>query len=169
LFGKGWEYATPNFAQLSSSNLRTRHNIIKSRIPKKASESREALRLRISTKLPCPQSVWSHHSINHLPNYDSWMCSPAEKFLWRECTAAQNAARTCLTTPGGAKGIAVLHHLPIFRQFFHFHKNLSSSVISGTFSRENRFPPKPKKRPKIAKHTKHEPLPKRDAISLKFP
>ena len=69
----------------------------------------------------------------------------------------------------GAKGIAVLHHLPIFRQFFHFHKNPSSSVISGTFSRENRFPPKPKKRPKIAKHTKHEPLPKRDAISLKFP
>ena len=50
-----------------------------------------------------------------------------------------------------------------------FHKNPSSSVISGTFSRENRFPPKPKKRPKIAKHTKHEPLPKRDAISLKFP
>ena len=31
----------------------------------------------------------------------------------------------------GAKGIAVLHHLPIFRQFFHFHKNLSSSVICG--------------------------------------
>ena len=72
--------------------------------------------------------------------------------------------------PGtGAKGLGVLHHLPFFRQFFHFHKNLSSSVISGTFSRENRFPPKPKKRPKIAKHTKHEPLPKRDAISLKFP
>jgi hypothetical protein len=69
----------------------------------------------------------------------------------------------------GAKGIAVLPLFPIFRQFFHFHKNLSSSVISGTFSRENRFPPKPKKRPKIAKHTKHEPLPKRDAISLKFP
>ena len=69
----------------------------------------------------------------------------------------------------GAKGIAVLHHLPIFRHFFHFHKNLSSSVLSGTFSRENRFPPKPKKRPKIAKPTKHEPLPKRDAISLKFP
>ena len=69
----------------------------------------------------------------------------------------------------GANGIAVLHHLPIFNQFFHFHKNPSSSVISGTFSRENRFPPKPKKRPKIAKHTKHEPLPKRDAISLKFP
>ena len=69
----------------------------------------------------------------------------------------------------GAKGIAVLHHLPIFRPFFHFHENLSSSVISGTFSRENRFPPKPKKRTKIAKHTKHEPLPKRDAISLKFP
>ena len=69
----------------------------------------------------------------------------------------------------GAKGIAVLPLLPIFRHFFHLHKNLSSSVISGTFSRENRFPPKPKKRPKIAKHTKHEPLPKRDAISLKFP
>ena len=28
----------------------------------------------------------------------------------------------------GAKGIAVLHHLPIFRLFFHFHKNPSSSV-----------------------------------------
>jgi hypothetical protein len=69
----------------------------------------------------------------------------------------------------GAKWIAVLHHLPIFRPFFHFHKNPSSSVLSGTFSRENRFPPKPKKRPKIAKHTKHEPLPKRDAISIKFP
>jgi hypothetical protein len=69
----------------------------------------------------------------------------------------------------GAKGIAVLPLFPIFRQFFHFHKNHSSSVISGTFSRENRFPPKPKIRPKIAKHTKHEPLPKRDAISLKFP
>ena len=69
----------------------------------------------------------------------------------------------------GAKGLGVLHHLPIFRHFFHFHKNPSSSVISVTFSRENRFPPKPQKRPKIAKHTKHEPLPKRDAISLKFP
>ena len=69
----------------------------------------------------------------------------------------------------GAKGLGVLPLFPIFRHFFNFHKNLSSSVISGTFSRENRFPPKPKKRPKIAKHTKHEPLPKRDAISLKFP
>jgi len=69
----------------------------------------------------------------------------------------------------GAKGLGVLPLSPNFRQFFHFHKNPSSSVISGTFSRENRFPPKPKKRPKIAKHTKHEPLPKRDAISLKFP
>jgi hypothetical protein len=69
----------------------------------------------------------------------------------------------------GAKGIAVLPLLPIFPPFFHFHKNPSSSVISGTFSRENRLPPKPKKRPNIAKHTKHEPLPKRDAISLKFP
>ena len=68
-----------------------------------------------------------------------------------------------------AKGLGVLPLLPIFRHFFHFHKNPSSSVISDTFSRENRFPPKPKKRPKIAKHTKHEPLPKRDAISLKFP
>jgi hypothetical protein len=46
-------------------------------------------------------------------------------------------------------------------QFFHFHKNPSSSVISVTFSRENRFPQKRQKRPKIAKHTKHEPLPKR--------
>jgi hypothetical protein len=69
----------------------------------------------------------------------------------------------------GAKGLGVLPLLPIFCPFFHFHKNPSSSVISGTFSRENCFPPKPKKRPKIAKHTKHEPLPKRDAISLKFP
>jgi len=39
----------------------------------------------------------------------------------------------------GAKGIAVLHHLPIFRQFFHFHKNPSSSIISGTFPREVTF------------------------------
>jgi hypothetical protein len=31
----------------------------------------------------------------------------------------------------GAKGLGVLHHLLIFRHFFHFHKNLSSSVISG--------------------------------------
>jgi hypothetical protein len=48
--------------------------------------------------------------------------------------------------------------LPIFRQFFHFHENPSSSVISGAISRETRFPPKPEKRPKIAKHAKHEPL-----------
>jgi len=68
----------------------------------------------------------------------------------------------------GAEELGVLPLLPIFRPFFHFHKNPSSSVISGTFSRENRFPPKRKKRPKIAKHTKHEPLPKRDAISLQF-
>ena len=34
------------------------------------------------------------------------------------------------------------------------------------FFRENRFP---QKRPKIAKHTKHEPLPKRDAIFATFP
>ena len=66
----------------------------------------------------------------------------------------------------GAKGIAVLPLFPIFRQFFHFHENPSSSVISGTFSPENRFP---QKRPKIAKHTKHEPLPKRDAIFATFP
>jgi hypothetical protein len=72
------------------------------------------------------------------------------------------------TDVSGAKGIAVLPLFPIFRPFFHFHKNLSSSVISGTFSRENRFPPKPKKRPKIAKHTKHEALPKRDAILANF-
>jgi hypothetical protein len=75
--------------------------------------------------------------------------------------------RVCGKT--GAKGVVVLPLFPIFRHFFHFHKNPSSSVISGTFSCENRFPPKPKKRPKIAKHTKHETLPKRDAISLKFP
>jgi len=49
----------------------------------------------------------------------------------------------------GAKGLGVLPLLPNLRQFFHFHKNLSSSVIPGTFFRENRFPPKPKKRPKI--------------------
>ena len=64
---------------------------------------------------------------------------------------------------------AVLPLFPIFRQFFHFHENPSSSVISGTFSRENRFPQKRQKRPKIAKHTKHEPLPKRDAIFATFP
>jgi len=69
----------------------------------------------------------------------------------------------------GAKGLGVLHHFPIFRPFFHFHKNLSSSVISVAFSRENCFPQKPQKRPKIAKHTKHEPLPKRDAIFATFP
>ena len=33
----------------------------------------------------------------------------------------------------GAKGLGVLPLFPIFRQFFHFHKNLSSSVMSGTF------------------------------------
>ena len=71
--------------------------------------------------------------------------------------------------PAGAKGIAVLPLFPIFRQFFHFHENPSSSVISGTFSRKNRFPQKRQKLPKIAKHTKHEPLPKRDAIFATFP
>jgi len=36
----------------------------------------------------------------------------------------------------GAKGVVVLHNFPIFRQFFHFHENPSSSVISSvTFSR----------------------------------
>jgi hypothetical protein len=89
---------------------------------------------------------------------------PSRAFNWISLIASRTAFSVL-----GAKGIAVLPLLPIFRQFFHFHKNPSSSVISGTFSRENRFPPKPKKRPKIAKHTKHEPLPKRDAISLKFP
>jgi hypothetical protein len=69
----------------------------------------------------------------------------------------------------GAKGLGVLHHFPIFRQFSHFHENPSSSVISGAFSRENRFSQKRQKRPKIAKHTKHEPLPKRDAIFATFP
>jgi hypothetical protein len=73
------------------------------------------------------------------------------------------------TVMSGAKGIAVLPLFPIFRQFFHFHENPASSVISGTFSRENRFPQKRQKRPKIAKHTKHEPLPKRDAIFATFP
>ena len=43
-----------------------------------------------------------------------------------------------MTACYGAKGIAVLPLFPIFRPFFHFHKNPSSSVISGTFSRENR-------------------------------
>jgi hypothetical protein len=89
-----------------------------------------------------------------------------------DCTSCDSSSSLPKYLSGyvsGAKGIAVLHHLPIFRHFFHFHKNPSSSVLSGTFSRENCFPPKPKKRPKIAKHTKHEPLPKRDAISLKFP
>ncbi len=69
----------------------------------------------------------------------------------------------------GLRLLGVLPLFPIFRQFFHFRKNPSSSVISGTFSRQNRFPQKRQKRPKIAKHTTHEPLPKRDAISLKFP
>ena len=54
----------------------------------------------------------------------------------------------------GAKGLGVLHHFP----FFHFHKNLSSSTISVAFSLENCFPQKLQKRPKIRKHTKHEPL-----------
>jgi hypothetical protein len=31
-------------------------------------------------------------------------------------------------SPPGAKGLGVLHHLPIFRQFFQFHKNPQSSV-----------------------------------------
>ena len=69
----------------------------------------------------------------------------------------------------GAKGIAVLHHLPIFRQIFHFHENPSSSVISGTISRENCFPAKTQKTPENRKTHQHETLPKRDAISLQFP
>ena len=109
--------------------------------------------------------IWLHYGLQISPVY------LAEQHGTRRCTPKR--MRQALGDDRGllfaAKGIAVLHHLPIFRQFFHFHKNPSSSVLSGTFSRENCFPPKPKKRPKIAKHTKHEPLPKRDAISLKFP
>jgi len=51
----------------------------------------------------------------------------------------------------GAKGLGVLHHLPNFRPFFQLHKFPQSSVISGTFSHENRFPPKPKETPENRK------------------
>jgi hypothetical protein len=57
-------------------------------------------------------------------------------------------------------------------QFFAIFSNFTKIPQVPSFqahSRENRFPPKLEKRPKIAKHTKHEPLPKRDAIFLKFP
>jgi len=40
------------------------------------------------------------------------------------------------------------------------HENPSSSVMSVSFSRENHFPPKRQKRPKIAKHTKARTLTK---------
>ena len=46
--------------------------------------------------------------------------------------AKANVIGLCWTL---AKGLGVLHQLPFFRQFFHFHKNPLSSVISGTFSR----------------------------------
>ena len=49
-----------------------------------------------------------------------------------------------LRSGAGAKGLGVLHHLPIFRPFFHFHKNPSSSVISGTFSVKTVFRQNPK-------------------------
>jgi hypothetical protein len=93
---------------------------------------------------------------------------PGEKDRDRDRAGIERMQRV-LQLQAGAKGIAVLPLFPIFRQFFHFHENPSSSVISGTFSRENRFPQKRQKRPKIAKHTKHEPLPKRDAIFATFP
>ena len=64
----------------------------------------------------------------------------------------------------GAKGLGVLHHLPISPIF-----PTSQNSLKFRYFRHILPPPKPKKRPKIAKHTKHEPLPKRDAISLKFP
>jgi len=67
----------------------------------------------------------------------------------------------------GAKGIALLHHFHNFRHFFHFHKNLSGSVLSGTNSLENRFPPKRKKRPKIAKHTPYQNETQFSSSSLK--
>ena len=88
----------------------------------------------------------------------------------RDSKCCQTRAAGRVRETAGAKGIAVLPLFPIFRHFFHFHQNLLiSSAISGTFSRENRFPQKRQKRPKIAKHTKHEPLPKRDAIFASFP
>ena len=51
---------------------------------------------------------------------------PADLVHFRNWLSAEERA--------GAKGLGVLHHFPIFRQFFHFHENPSSSVISGTFS-----------------------------------
>ena len=57
----------------------------------------------------------------------------------RDLDAVATRVPRAMTIHQGAKGIAVLHHFPIFRQFSHFHKNPSSSVMSGTLSRENRF------------------------------
>jgi len=48
------------------------------------------------------------------------------------CLLQKLTDETSLSGHSGAKGLGVLHHLPFFRQFFHFHKNPSSSVISGT-------------------------------------
>jgi len=83
-----------------------------------------------------------------------------------DADACQTLSQASSETPRGreltlgAKGLGVLPLFPIFRHFFHFHKNPSSFVISVAFSRENCFPQKPENRPKIAKHTKHETLTK---------
>jgi len=69
-----------------------------------------------------------------------------------------------------AKGLGVLHHFPIFRQFFHFQKVPQVPSFQAHYSPvKTVFCQNAKKRPKIAKPTKHEPLPKRDANFLKFP
>ena len=114
-------------------------------------------RLESSTK-----PVRDIHTYDNTPSAHSFTCIYK---VW--CHFQRDNASSAPV--GGAKGLGVLHHFPIFRPFSHFHENPSSSVISGTFSRENRFPQKRQKRPKIAKHTKHEPLPKRDAIFATFP
>jgi hypothetical protein len=112
-------------------------------------------------KLEWLRIAWQHPSLVLYNAVDFWISAVLQHAL-----GITTKRPRC---PSPAKGLGVLPLFPIFRHFFHFHKNPSSSVISGAFSRENRFLPKPKKRPKIAKHTKHEPLPERDAISVKFP
>ena len=69
----------------------------------------------------------------------------------------------------GLRGWEFCNICQFFANFSTFTKIPQVPSFQAHSSRENRFPPEPKKRPKIAKPTKHEPLPKRDAISRKFP
>ena len=75
----------------------------------------------------------------------------------------------CISSSFYPPGLRGWEFCTIFRPFFQLQKFPQSSVISVTNSPENCFLPKPKKRLKIAKPTKHETLPKRDANFLKFP